>query len=157
MAIILFWVFGVAFALTFPSVYAFLVPHSKFCVSLSFSIEDASEKKGVLAQDETWSGEVLVTEDVVVPEGVTLTIDAGTVVKFKHSRGYKLGSEKIGMTILGALKAVGTPENQIWFTSDAEDAINGDWHMMRFVNAENSTIEYAIIEFAQQGINLVNP
>ena len=156
MVIILFWVFGVAFASTFPSVHAYFVPHSKFCGSLSFSLENLIEKNGVLTHDETWSGEIFVTEDVVVPEDVTLTIDAGTVVKFKHSRGYKEGSEKIGMTIFGALKAVGTPENQIWFTSDAGDAINGDWRMMRFMNAENSTIKYAIIEFAQQGINLWN-
>jgi hypothetical protein len=140
VVIILFWLFGVAFASIFPSV---------------FSLENLVEKGGVLTHDETWRGEILVTEDVVVPEGITLTIDAGTVVKFEHHRGYKVGSEKIGMTILGALEAVGTSESQIWFTSDAEDATNGDWRMMRFIDAsEDSIIEYCIIEFAQQGINL---
>lgn len=147
--IILFWVFAVTFASSFPGVCACFFADPEFCGSLSFSLENVIEKKGDLTHDETWSGEILITEPVVVPEGVTLTIDAGTVVKFKHSRGYKVGSEKRGLTILGSLIAVGTPENQIWFTSDAEDAINGDWNMMRFENAGNSTIKYAIIEFAQ--------
>ncbi|MCW4011141.1 MAG: right-handed parallel beta-helix repeat-containing protein [Candidatus Bathyarchaeota archaeon] len=143
--IILFLFLGV-FASAFSSVNANAVPNHGVVI----------DKKGILTHDETWSGEILVTEDVTVPEGVTLTIDAGTVIKFEHARGYKIGSEKIGMTIFGTLKAVGAPENQIWFTSDADDAVNGDWRMIRFENAKDSIIEYAIIEFAQQGINLWN-
>jgi len=158
VVVVLVWLLVVGFASNVLSVSACLLAHSRFRDPLSVSLENSViEKKGTLTHDETWSGEILVTEDVIVPEGITLTIDAGTVVKFKHARGYKEGSEKLGMAISGALNAVGTPENQIWFTSDAEDAINGDWRMMRFINAEkDSTIKYAIIEFAQQGINLWN-
>ena len=35
---------------------------------------------GSLTTDETWSGVVTLTGDVTVPAGITLTIDAGTVV-----------------------------------------------------------------------------
>jgi hypothetical protein len=154
--IVLCWVFAVTFVSIFPVVCACFFADSEFCGSLSFSLESVIEKNGDLTHDETWSGEILITEPVVVSEGVTLTIEAGTVVKFKHSRGYKVGSEKRGLTILGSLMAVGTPENMIWFTSDADDAINGDWNMMRFEDAGNSVIKYAVIEFAQQGVNLWN-
>lgn len=131
--------------------YVFLFPEEQ-----PIRIHDAN-KSGTLTRDEIWSGEIYIIGHVFIPKGITLIIDPGTVVKFKHARGYKEGSEKLGMVISGTLKAVGTPENQIWFTSDAEDAINGDWCMIRFINAEkDSTIKYAIIEFAQQGINLWN-
>ncbi|GEM_PF-4903871 len=46
-------------------------------------------KAGTLEQDETWSGEILVTGGITVPQGVTLTIGPGTSVVFKHYRGYK--------------------------------------------------------------------
>ncbi len=39
--------------------------------------------KETLTQDATWAGEVLVTGDVHVPAGVTLTIAPGTTVRFK--------------------------------------------------------------------------
>ena len=146
-----------AFVSNYFIAYAFLSPRLATNQPLALSIGiSAIEKAGIITQDETWSGEILITEDIIVPEGVTLTIEAGTIVKFKHCRDYK-ELLKLGIVVHGTLKALGTPENQIWFTSDAEDPMNGDWRMIRLVNAEvASTIDYAIIEFAQQGINLWN-
>ena len=46
-------------------------------------------KVGLLEQNETWSGEIFIPGAVHVPQGVTLTIEPGTVVKFRHSRDYK--------------------------------------------------------------------
>lgn len=116
-----------------------------------------ASKSGTLIRDEIWSGEIHVTDHIFVPKGVTLTIEPGTVVKFKHYRGYKEPWKRLGITTTGTLKAVGTPEKQIWFTSDAKDPANGDWHMIRFEDAgTDSIIKYAVIEFAQQGINMWN-
>jgi len=110
-----------------------------------------------ITKDEVWSGEIHVENYIFVPKGVTLTIMPGTVVKFKHYRGYTEPGEKLGIVIAGTLIAVGTPENQIWFTSDSPDPINGDWHMLRFEDAgDDSVIKYAVVEFAQQGINMWN-
>ncbi len=135
----------------------FVAPASATEPRLSLQASSVIEKNSTLTDDETWSGEILVTGDVDVPKGITLTINAGTVVKFRHYRGYREVYKRLGMTVSGTLKAVGTPENQIWFTSDAKDAINGDWRMIRFMNAEKeSRIKYAILEFAQQGINMWN-
>jgi len=115
------------------------------------------DKSGPLARDEIWSGEIHITDHLFVPKGITLTIKPGTVVYFKHYRGYKEPWKRLGMTIAGTLKAVGTSERQIRFTSDASDPKNGDWHMLRFENAGNdSIVKYAVIEFAQQGINMWN-
>ncbi|MBA7520874.1 hypothetical protein ES705_12973 [subsurface metagenome] len=40
------------------------------------------EKRGMLRTDETWSGEIIITRTVIVPEGVTLTIKPGSLIKF---------------------------------------------------------------------------
>ena len=37
---------------------------------------------GQLTQDETWSGTVVITGDVIVPAWVTLTIEPGTLIVF---------------------------------------------------------------------------
>jgi parallel beta-helix repeat protein len=47
----------------------------------------------VLTSDTTWSGEVSVKEDVLVPEGVTLTIAPGTVVQVVPSESTKTDPE----------------------------------------------------------------
>jgi hypothetical protein len=112
---------------------------------------------GTLSRDEIWSGEILVTSTVEVPAGVTLTIEPGTTVKFRHYRGYKEPDKRCGLIVSGKLRAVGTADEQIVFTSDASDPINGDWQMIRLMNAQDdSAIQYAVVEFAQQGINMWN-
>ncbi|MBU4501974.1 MAG: right-handed parallel beta-helix repeat-containing protein [Nanoarchaeota archaeon] len=113
-----------------------------------------SLKGGTLTQDETWSGEILVTERVTVPEGVALTIESGTVIKFKHYRGYKEPWKGTGLGVAGGtIKAIGTPTKQIWFTSDAEEPINGDWGGIEIVNSSDSIIKYAIVEYAVLGVS----
>lgn len=64
-----------------------------------------------ITKDEVWSGEIHVENYIFVPKGVTLTIMPGTVVRFKHYRGYTEPGEKLGIVIAGTLIAVGTPEN----------------------------------------------
>ncbi len=113
--------------------------------------QSSSGKGGPLTHDETWSGEILVTDTVTVPEGVTLTIEPGTVVRFRHYRGYKEG--KAGLFVSGGtVKAIGTPEQQIWFTSDAEEPINGDWAGISLVDTDDSEFDYVIVEYAEIGI-----
>jgi hypothetical protein len=124
-----------------------------------YGFTEVQIKAGVLEQDETWSGEILVVERVEVPEGVTLTIKPGTVVKFKHYRhGYTEPARWIGLDVDGKLIAIGTPEKPIWFTSDADDPMNGDWDKIGFYGAEDgSIIKYAIIEFTMNnGINIIH-
>ena len=114
-------------------------------------------KGGAIQEDELWSGEIYIVDHIFVPKGVTLTIEPGTEINFKHYRGYKESEKRFGITIEGTLISVGSPEDQIWFTSDAPEPINGDWNMLRIVNGGNSSIiKYTIVEFAQQGINLWN-
>lgn len=110
-------------------------------------------KSGVLQRDETWSGEIHVVGQLVVPQGITLTIEPGTTVKFKHSRDYK-NFAKGGLVVDGGvLKAIGSPDKPIWFTSDADKPINGDWEGIAIENSKNGNIiDHAIVEYAFIGI-----
>lgn len=110
-------------------------------------------KAGTLERSEVWSDVINVTGDVIVPNGITLTIEPGTIIKFKHYRGYRELWKMTGLYVIGGtLRAVGTPEKQIWFTSDAEDPINGDWRGITLENTKNSEFKYAIVEFGEMGI-----
>ena len=112
-----------------------------------------TEVGGILLKDQRWSGEMLVKEQVIIPLGITLTIEPGTKVKFKNYRGYKEPGEKVGIDIIkGTLIAKGTPDNQIWFTSDAQDPINGDWLGIYISNSKNSVFDHVIVEFGEMGI-----
>ncbi len=114
-------------------------------------------KKGVLKQDETWTGVVIIREFVTVPKGIVLTIEPGTEVKFEHYRGYKEPWKKGNLMVDGGtIKAVGNEGSMIWFTSDAEDPINGDWNSITVRNSNSTVFKYVIVEFAVLGINQVD-
>ncbi|MFX1525835.1 MAG: right-handed parallel beta-helix repeat-containing protein, partial [Promethearchaeota archaeon] len=77
----------------------------------------------------------------------------GTFIEFKHSRGYQ-NVNRIGLFIVeGTIKAIGTPDQQIWFTSDAEQPINGDWGGILCANTHNSVFKYVIVEFPLVGFD----
>jgi len=112
-----------------------------------------AERGGVLTRDEIWSGQIHVTESIIVPKAVTLTIKPGTVIKFAHSRNYRGTGPKAGMRVNGGtIKAIGTGEKQIWFTSDADKPINGDWNGIGLYNSQDSEFNYVIVEFGEMGI-----
>lgn len=111
------------------------------------------EKCGALRSDETWSGEIHAICGVTVMNGVTLTIEPGTLIKFKHDRDYKT-FDRASLSIQGGtIKAIGTSEEQIWFTSDADTPINGDWHGIIITDSQDSEFQYVIIEFAELGLS----
>ncbi|MHA1954713.1 MAG: right-handed parallel beta-helix repeat-containing protein [Candidatus Heimdallarchaeaceae archaeon] len=111
--------------------------------------------EGPLTEDTSWSGLVHVSGSVFIPINVTLTILPGTTVEFEHYRGYKehaiVGFNIVGGTVI----AIGTPENQIWFTSDAEDPLNGDWAGISCSLSNDTIFKYAIVEYSNIGIEQI--
>ena len=106
--------------------------------------------------DDTWEGEVYVDCQYVIPEGVTLTIKPGTVVRFRYDRDYKTFARG-GLQVEGGIViAKGEPNNQIWFTSAADEPINGDWNGISLNETEDSFFDYVIVEYGEMGIEQFN-
>jgi RHS repeat-associated protein len=81
----------------------------------------SSNHSGALAASQTWLGTFLhrVTGDVVVPVGVTLTIQAGAVVKFDNDKSIIVQNG-------GQLIADGSLALPVIFTSIKDDSVGGD-------------------------------
>ena len=96
------------------------------------------EVSGVITTDTVWTADhvYIVTGNVGIAEGATLTIEPGTTVRF--SPGCKL-------QVAGTLTAQGTESERITLTSEA----SGSWGGIEFVSSSiNSVIAYAVVEHA---------
>ncbi len=112
--------------------------------------------RGQLTKNTTWCNDVTVDGNVLVPRGVTLTVEPGTTVRFKAYRGYKEPEKRLRIRVEGRLVANGAPGKLIWFTSHQGAPQNGDWSMVKLVGARGSRISYAVFEFSQHGLNIWN-
>lgn len=118
---------------------------------------------GTLAASEAWTADSLheITETVVVPGGVTLTLEAGAMVKFAPGQGIEVRSG-------GTLRARGSLAQPVVFTSLRDDARGGDsnqdgarttpaagdWRSLRFDDGSTGEIDYAEIRYG--GNSMVN-
>jgi len=109
---------------------------------------------GRLGPETRWCGQVQVVGNVLVPRGARLTIAPGTAVRFKAYRGYRNPERRLQLRVEGRLVAQGRPGQLIRFTSDAPDPRNGDWSMVKLVEATGSKIAHAVFEFGQHGLNI---
>ena len=116
-------------------------------------VDEPVFKGGTITQDETWSGDIFVNASILVPTGVTLTLDPGTRLMFAPNQDYR-NQTTLGFAVAGGtVIAVGTAERQIWFTSDADTPINGDWSGIELYNTNTSVFKYVIVEFSGLGIS----
>jgi hypothetical protein len=117
-----------------------------------FSESDTLFFSGAISETEIWQGIVFLTGSVAVEEGASLIIEPGTKIFVKSDRDYK-SFKKGGIFVNGGtIKAIGTPDQMIWFTSDHPVPINGDWGGIEISNSTNSEFKYCIIEYAELGI-----
>ena len=98
--------------------------------------ENGVEIGGIVAEDMTLHEGVhyIVTSLLAVPQGVTLTIQPGAVIKFKDGTGFKCE---------GHLNAVGTPEQMITFTK-----ADGEIGIIKYFQPGTDVIKYAkLVDF----------
>ena len=108
------------------------------------SAENGVELGGMISEDMTLYPNVhyIVTTQLLIPNGVTLTIKPGTVLKFKDGTGFNCS---------GTINAMGTPDSMIVFTKT--DLGNGV--LTLGMNLRYSTFSYTKFEFlASQDENL---
>ena len=104
-----------------------------------------TQVSGAIAQNTTWTlaqSPYLVVGNITVNAGVTLTIEAGVVVKFNGF--YFIDGQ-------GVINAQGTSINGITFTSNRSTPAVGDWNNITLRDA-NSVLDHVTIEYADRGV-----
>ncbi|MBU0962207.1 MAG: right-handed parallel beta-helix repeat-containing protein, partial [Proteobacteria bacterium] len=112
-------------------------------------------QSGALLNDENWSGSVVLTGDVIVPLGITLTIEAGTTVKFPALVDDSQGGKYPTLTeiiVNGTLISQGSGSSPVLFTSESTTAAKGDWGGIIIESSEAQSFSYTTVEYATTGI-----
>lgn len=101
-------------------------------------------------QSGMWNGEIHLTDNVIVPNDATLTVNAGTNV---ISDGY------FEIIVLGNLIALGEEESRITFTvadttgySNYDDAEAGAWKGLYFQKSGNVELRYCDFSYGKTGM-----
>jgi hypothetical protein len=112
--------------------------HNASLGSTDFSLIPALRTVGavVLTEDTTWSGSVLLEDNILVPAGIVLTIEPGTVV---------LMADGVLITVKGRLLANGTDAEPIQFTHSGGGTA---WKQIMFIEAADSRLAHCIIEYS---------
>ncbi|MDX2474219.1 MAG: NosD domain-containing protein, partial [Candidatus Krumholzibacteria bacterium] len=102
----------------------------------------ALDHSGTVAASETWfaaDNPHVVTGNVTVSAGVTLTLEPGVEVHFDASRR---------LTMQGDLYAVGTAGQPILFTRNS----GSNWGYLYFLTTGGGTLDHCVIEYCSYGI-----
>ncbi len=109
-------------------------------LGVSFSIG------GNITVNTTWSGLVNVTSNVTVKAGITLTINAGTVIRFNKSAG---------LYVDGNLVASGSEGNDIIFEPNTTSPSTGFWKGIIINSTSTSSVlSYVNISYAENSLLL---
>ncbi|NJC87593.1 MAG: hypothetical protein FIB02_03535 [Desulfuromonas sp.] len=107
-----------------------------------------------LWQDAVWDGEVVIDGILTVAPGVTLEIRPGSTVRFTRfdSNGDGIGEHELFCQ--GTLRAIGTADRPIRFTSAEPAPRRGDWGAINMMTSEaNNLLEHSVIEYAYRGFH----
>jgi hypothetical protein len=105
------------------------------------------EVSGELSQYTVWPSEhhIIVKGDVSVPEGETLIIDKGAVIRFD-------GFYEI--EVQGSLQANGQEDQMVVFTSNRNQTNAGDWKTIKVKGPSSELrLQAAKVEFANTGVD----
>lgn len=104
-----------------------------------------------ISADTTWSGEIVIRQNVVVDRGAVLRILPGTTVRVEAGKG-------IGITVLGRLRIEGTAKAPVLVAPTAAGGGRADWEGMKLGPA--SPGEHVLagfrIEAAREGVVLTD-
>lgn len=108
--------------------------------TITLDVENGVEIGGMISEDMTLYPNVhyIVTNNLAVPDGVTLTIKPGTVLKFKDNTG-------ISVSTNGTIDAIGTPDSTIVFTK-ADGSLGVISGFVFNTIGEHNRVQYAIFE-----------
>lgn len=107
-----------------------------------------------LSNDTIWSGEVLIDGILTVAAGVVLEIRPGTTVRFTRndSNNDDIGEHEIFSQ--GTIRALGTAEKPVLFTSAELPPRPGDWGAVNMMVSEQENIlQHSVVEYGYRGFH----
>ena len=110
------------------------------------------QKSGKLEKSEVWAGVIQVTGDVIVPEGITLTIKPGSVIGFDPL----IGTHQL--IVRGSFYAEGNMEQMIVFGSlgtedESEQPEAGDWIGIQIASTSpNARLTYCRLQHSSTAL-----
>jgi parallel beta-helix repeat protein len=127
------------------------------CTVTPPALSPRQELSGVISSDLTLSGEVLLTGDLLILPGRTLTLQPGTTVRVRKSESTKIDPEYLSsateILVHGRLQAAGTAGAPIAFLPETPGSAGEVvWAGIILDRAAGSIISHARIEGAEQGI-----
>jgi hypothetical protein len=103
----------------------------------------------VLSEDTIWRGEVLVEGVLAVAPQATLSVEPGTVVRFR-----KRGTQAALLVVQGRIVASGTRETPVLFGSSFAAPQPGDWQGILLLGSDKKNLlENCRIEGAETGVD----
>lgn len=117
---------------------------------------------GVLKGETHWTkarSPYVVTEDLMIPPGATLTLDPGVVVRFKPNVADARGLQPfdLELAVRGTIRATGADGDSVYFTSDAVDVARGDWWGIIVPDAGGKIFfDRVVVEFGNEGIGVTD-
>jgi hypothetical protein len=110
-----------------------------------------SYRNQTISEDLVWRGEVLIEGGVIIAPQATLTVEAGTVVRFR--RADEDGGGNPLLLVQGRILAAGTKERPVLFTSIFVEPLAGDWQgIVVMASEKKNLLENCRITGAETGI-----
>jgi parallel beta-helix repeat protein len=126
------------------------------CILAIFCIPSIATAR-VITSDALWEGDVLISEDILVPEGITLTIKPGTKVSVAPTESTRTDPEYMSplteITVRGTLNAEGTKKSPIVFILTKNDKSTG-WAGI-IIDGGTAHLRSCSIQHAETGISVI--
>ena len=101
-----------------------------------------------LSEDVTWHGTVVIDGWLTLAPQATITVDPGTVVRFRHVSG-----STSGLMVRGRLNVAGSSREPVRFTSMQLEPLPGDWIGIVFAATDKKNqLAHLRIQGAIEGI-----
>lgn len=105
---------------------------------ITINVENGIELKGIINKDLTLypNKHYIITDNIAVAQGVTLTIKPGTILRFGDMKS---------MVVAGQLNSTGTPDSLIVFTKRSN---GNNWSSITAESSSTFLAQYTLFEFS---------
>ncbi len=127
----------------------------KICVlSLLLLFIPGAAPCGILTTDTVWSGDIIISDNVTVPEGITLTLQSGSKVYIEPSEMTGQGPALPGITVRGRIRIEGNRSSPVVIHVKGEDS-PGLWEGIT-IEGGSAFVRWTALQNAVTGFNILN-